>query len=674
MITARILRALALGALIATPVFPCGGPEHYDVSAPLVRPERHLEAISVDYDDLDWRRRSELRFLAPFLEGGKTKGAALWQLAYRDQPPPHDVAFDSSATFGVERVVDRFEHAITSRGADEMVASSKALVDTLLDTPAIVAAEFQPVAKRAVALLEAAAVATPTDLATFRSLFAADGATPADLAALPPWGRDWLETRALPRQQLAEWGRTHPRSARAPSAMWVAVGEAMRRGIPDGWATTMRDSVPSARWRELAAVHADWLARYPTHAMAQWVRLSRARLAYFQGDTTTAWDILLDLYARAPTRAVAEMRYLLQQSFSPPSLDDRRIDDELRAALLSEVAVTPSQWSNYWRRADAAGAGAWRRLTKERLLWQAAGGLSVSYDGTGLDSVPRTPLPSAFPMTPAALSPMAEAFRLLAMLRAGRDREAISQVGTLGSDSLVAPLKAHLLLAAHRWTDAIATPSLSTDSKEYLLRVVAPDSVLFAVRKGGEPKIGVLAVRAQAMRLVGRGDWRGGANLLLPSEGARRDAWLANAVRAADTTLAGTLAYARWMRQRHGALLGAPDKVWYRSVSWRLAELKGGPGYRAQFDARLPWRASDEEAGIVADLTASYEMYHAVRAYARVLERMSPTDTRRRSVVNEANAAYNWLASWDNNNSSVFRDELEREGIGGIIRRAGRRR
>ncbi|MEO7966569.1 MAG: hypothetical protein ABIT38_21935 [Gemmatimonadaceae bacterium] len=123
-----------------------------------------------------------------------------------------------------------------------------------------------------------------------------------------------------------------------------------------------------------------------------------------------------------------------------------------------------------------------------------------------------------------------------------------------------------------------------------------------------------------------------------------------------------------------GSAAGRAGQGWVPVLSWRRGELKDRAGTLRTFDPRLPWTEAEESAAIVQQVSTTYEMFHAVRAYAKVLQRLARGDARRIAVVAEANAGYNWLVSWDNNNSSLFSEELERQGIGGIIRRAGRRR
>jgi hypothetical protein len=82
--------------------------------------------------------------------------------------------------------------------------------------------------------------------------------------------------------------RTLPTSPHGASVDFERIKRAMRERLPNGWANEFRDSVPATTWTDLAALHARWLAAHEGHALAPWVRFSRARLAYFQGDTAGA--------------------------------------------------------------------------------------------------------------------------------------------------------------------------------------------------------------------------------------------------------------------------------------------------------------------------------------------------------------------------------------------------
>ena len=106
------------------------------------------------------------------------------------------------------------------------------------------------------------------------------------------------------------------------------------------------------------------------------------------------------------------------------------------------------------------------------------------------------------------------------------------------------------------------------------------------------------------------------------------------------------------------------------TVQLRLQALEDST--RAAFNPLLPWSAADERAAIGRHFRDGFEMYLAVRAYADFLARAPRTDLRRRAALREADATYNWLVNWDNNNSSFWSAALEGEGIGRVIRQAGR--
>jgi hypothetical protein len=176
-----------------------------------------------------------------------------------------------------------------------------------------------------------------------------------------------------------------------------------------------------------------------------------------------------------------------------------------------------------------------------------------------------------------------------------------------------------------------------------------------------------------AIRLVARGEWAVGSRLLPKSDSSRVALWVRAQSLSADTTLAARLSYARWLRDQNGRLLFGADKVWYRSINWRLWALDDSTSVR-EFDSALPWTAREERDAISRHFNSDFEMYLALRAYVDWLTRASAGDARRRAVVREADRAYNWLVNWDNNNSQYWQRELERQGIGATIRKSGRPR
>ncbi len=660
-------RTTCLLVALAVPVYPCGGPEFYEIDAPLLTADAHLQAVEV-VDDFDFRPRAELRFLYPFLAAGTPRASAMWSHAYADGAWNRPAKLDTLEALSLDGPVAAFERAGGRGDARELSRTARALVDAALDLPAVVADEYQPSVRRAVEALELLAApggASALTPAVVQRLYSADSLPAPDMSALPALAQEALALRALARDSLPAWGEAHPQSARAGSLQFVALQLAMKRGIPDGWAHDIRDSVPAERWRDFSAMHDAWMRRFPQHPLAPWVTLSRLRVAFLAGDTATAWNTALAMYGAHPPRALDEMRYLLRQSMYPPSLDDARIDDVLRAALLGEVRIDGERWRREWDRAATARAP-WAFATRDRLMWHAA------RDSTNALRLP----PAALRAPAAALTPLGGVLRLVALVRAGRVAEAIAQADSLGrdslaSDSLVAPMRIQLLLAARRWRDALDAPGIDPSARQYLVRVLAPDSVLASLARGGNPALALEARRTTATRLASLGAWGAGAAALGPRESTKATAWRRVQPLAADSTLAGRLAFARYMRVQNGKLFWGNDKVWYRSLNWRLRSV--GDTVVRGFNPILPWSADDETRAIGRHFRDGFEMYHAIKGYADFLARAPRSDARRAAALREANLTYNWLVNWDNNNSPFWADALEAEGIGRTIRQAGRR-
>ncbi len=666
--------ALLLVAL-AAPLYPCGGPESYPIDAPLVRADAFLQALET-VDDFDFRLRPELRFLHPFVAQGGHDASAIWMHSYSDASWNLAMGVDTTARFAfdsLERALDRILPT-GNRESTEIVA--RRLISGALDVPATVSDEVQPSVRRAVEALEILAVPTnpaaPVTLsATIARRLYGDSVV-KDVASLPQWAREVVEIRGLPRDSMPAWADRHPDSPRLGSLRFVELQLAMRRGIPDGWARETRDSVPPERWRQLGALHDSWMQRFPTHPLAPWVQLSRLRLAYFAGDSAKAWDVALDTYGTHRWRALDEMRFLLRQPMYPPSLDDPRIDDTLRAALLGEIPLDASRWQREWSRAQRADAP-WATAVRERLMWRAARDTSNATDGR-----------SRIVAEPGvALSPLANALRLVALVRGGNVPVALRVADSLelsgGAarpaepveiDSIVAPIRVQLLLAERRWQDALNSPRMVPEARQYLVRVMAPDSVLEALVRAGDRLLSREARRTRALRRAAAGDWAVASAMLPPGDSMQARRWRATQRLAADTSLAGRLAFARHMRTNNGRLFWGNDKVWYRSLNWRQRAI--GDSTYDGFTPILPWRAEDEVRAIGRHFHETFEMYFAVKAYADFLARLPKGDSRRAAAVREADQAYNWLLNWDNYNATYWARQLEAEGIGATIRRAGR--
>jgi hypothetical protein len=259
----------------------------------------------------------------------------------------------------------------------------------------------------------------------------------------------------------------------------------------------------------------------------------------------------------------------------------------------------------------------------------------------------------------------------VALARGGRRDAALQQLESLDGDSVVAPLRAQLLLGTGRWADGIRTPAIPFASRQYLLRVMAPDSVVASLSVNADRSLADEARLVRAVRLAAAGKWTPAIAALPAGQTRRASLWRTAATLSADTTARGQLAWARWLRPRNGTQFFGNDKAWYRSLNWRLNAIAStDPQYG--FNSQLPWTADDEQRAIGRHLRASYELYPALRTYVTWLARPGTSPAERRRIAREADGAYRWLVDWDANNSTFWKTALEAEGIGRAIRVAAR--
>ena len=198
----------------------------------------------------------------------------------------------------------------------------------VLDLPAGLASPYAQALRTAVEVVDVAPSLTPRDRLAAARYFSGDSAAREALAAagaLPQVLRAALDIRRLRRSDASAYADAHPSSPRLASVRFVALQEAMRVGIPDGWAGSIRDSVPPARWDELERLHADWLRRFADHPFAGLRAAVASASACTSGRGARAWDALLAMYPRHRQRVLGEMRYLVQQGVVPESINDPRI-------------------------------------------------------------------------------------------------------------------------------------------------------------------------------------------------------------------------------------------------------------------------------------------------------------------------------------------------------------
>jgi hypothetical protein len=633
------------------------------VDLPLVPVEEYLSRTLYD-DDYEVELRPELRLMEPIHRAMPDSVAQVYGFLYEGDGTPVDPVFDTTGARRAREMEAPMLRAIERGAYADAVVEARRVVSGVLDVPAALAGAYGDALRDAVEMVDVAPRLAAGDRGVATRYFRGDSARDVLRASgsLPPVLREALEVRRLTRAAAASYAEQHPQSARLGSLTFVALQEAMRAGIPDGWAGSM-DSVPAARWSELDRLHNEWLRAYPTHPMADYVRLSRVRLAFFRGDRAGAWNELLDLYPRHRERVLGEMAYLMRKSTYPPSLDDPRIDWPLRAALVRDVRLTPNGWTAYWRASEAHITEPWAIPLQERLLWQS---IELARGGS---------LPEAFPRTPRAPSALWAKLRLIALLQAGDIEAAFAQAdSTADSVTDVGAIRARLHLLRREWARAIA--AADKHAAQYLLRVVAPMPVVDSLAAASRSPFATEARLTIAGRRALAGDWVGARRAAAGTGTARVRLWASTAKLAADTSRAGALAFARLMRDRRGELFFGESTYWLRGLNWRRYALTpdtvgGRVRPPPRFDVRLPWTPDEELAKISAHIRSSTELYYSLRAYARWLDGASATTPGLAAVVREADQVYNRLVNWDENNSRFWSDELASSPEARSIRRAG---
>jgi hypothetical protein len=659
------LTAVAL-ALVAMPAFPCGGPGADIVDRPLVPVHDYLRRTLYD-DEYESQLRPELRFLEPFRRAMPDSVGALLAFAYegdgyrpaadRDTLPRH---YERERLGAMARLIEQGDYA----GAE---ATARRVVSDVLDMPAGLASPYAQALRTAVELVELARSLTPGDRVTAARYFSGDSTTRESLAAagaLPRVLGAALDIRRLRRSEASVYADAHASSPRLASLRFVALQEAMRAGIPDGWASSTRDSVPPMRWDELERLHADWLRRFPNHPLADYVRLSRVRLLYFKGDDTRAWEELLAMYPRHRERVLGEMRYLVRQGALPESIEGPRFDWPLRAALIPEVRLAPEQWDAYWQATESHAGEPWAIVMQERLLWRA----------TKLAESTRS-LPSRFPQRPAAPTPLWAKLRLLALLEAGNLDGATAQAdSTDDSEDDLGAIRVRLHLLRRDWGKALAAARADDAATAYLVRVLAPQPIVDSLAAAAASPLATDVRLTIAARRAAIGDWTGASRSVAATDPDQARRWARTATLAADTSRSGGLAFARWMRDQHGRLFFGEDTFWLRGLNWRLDALDRDTTDRLEppaFDPRLPWTAAEERTKIDAHLRSTTELYYSLGAYARWLDGATRSTPGLVAVLREADQVYNRLVNWDESNSRFWSAALTRSPEARSIRRAG---
>lgn len=643
----RLLRrGLLLGCALlplSGVAFPCGGGGDYPIYAPLMPPASYLaDALLEDPRSYDPAPPSELLFLYPLVLRYSREVGTAWD---------YGVAEAMVSTMAAER--QKLTEAIAAGDLAGAKTTADSIVQQVLERPATFGDvdTVREALRDAVELLELAPGLKGVPATQVAAKFGALGAP----------------VRGLKREEMAAWADAHPGDPRMPSLRFVALQEAFKREIPDGWREDIRQRMTPEGWQRLERLTDQWLTAWPAHPLADLVRLQRLRISYLSGNNHEAWQQLLAMWPRRLGRLVAEMGFLVRQGQlgGVDSLVSRAdLDPALRTALLGTLTadqVSPARWDSLWHFAAAHPRDGWARNLETRLLAKAA---------QWGDSVP---LPRAFPPLSSnpgdSLTPALRwgTFRALALMRVGRIDDALAQTAAGNMLPSAASIRARLLLGRQEWTRAITVPDLDEYARRYLVWVLAPDSVLTTLAAGRDTAGAHAAQQVRAVRALQRVGW----DAAIPLLGHYDPKWDEARRLSRDTSITGRLAYARYLGTEGAGLFAYQGRMWYRTLTGRMGWVITPTG--AANSTGLPWQPAEESAAIRQHLfDFSWEDF-TLKAYAEYFRRAPAGHRDLRAAVAEADRLYNRVLQLDFGASGLWGDYLPQSPEAAAIREAGRK-
>ncbi len=417
----------------------------------------------------------------------------------------------------------------------------------------------------------------------------------------------------------------------------------LRTDIPNGWRDAIRKQVAAATWTKLGHAVDAWLARYPTHPLADYVRLCKVRLRYFAGDDDGAWSVLFDAYPRLRVRTLAEMRYLLLRGVPPSSARvDALTDPALIAGFADGSTITPARFTRWWKLAAAHPRRPASTNLQERLLWWAAHTATPGH------------LPRGFPRRPRDPSPLWGKLRAAALIAAADWPGARAELAHLPDDPERSWLAAHYFVARSRPDLAAAVPKLAPDTRQYLVRVLVDSTALARLARGSS----ALARDARfesGVRLAAAGKWHAAAAMIQRDDPVQAKLWRQAEALAASHDADAPLGLARFLGEHRETLFYGADPDMYRAIS-------------ARYD---PKRNAGESAFIEIALARSTPRWLALEAYTRWLEQ-NPRHAQARDVLVEADDTYNRLTNWAGGNYLFWGLYAPHSTLAARLRKAGR--
>jgi len=662
---------LALGG-IPRSASACGGPAYYPFGITLSPIDAMADGFITPSDELgDGFTVDAFLFLYPFHvdPAHQAQTEDLWNLSYSNN---RSYQGDESQPSLSKTNLEGFEAALHAGNLDQAEAEARRTVDAILDMPVAQANDNQQDFARALEFLEVRPFLKGTPTERLERFFilpeGSAGTWPPDpkgiweTLSLPVALQQALIVRRADRKHYGDLAKQFPQSPRAGTLGFVALQEKFAQEIPNGWGEDIRKAVKPETWQGLQAAADQWLKQFPKHPLADLAKLAQLRAYYFQEDKDHAWNLLLDLYPRRLPRVLGEMRFLVKQSLLPSDLKNPKIDPLLRSAFLGVVTPGSGEWTQDWNLATQNLPAPWAINMQERLLRQAIA-----------DKASGKTLPSGFPATPANPTPLWGQLRLLALMKAERLDDALAQAKTMPSSDPNDLIKARLYLARHELITALSLPKLAEESKDYLVRVLSDATTLQKICKEGDKAWRHEACLTLATREAGQGHWDQGATWLQDNDGARAALFRDAAKLSADSSPAGTLAWARFLRSKQGKVFFPSDTLWYRSLNYRLDNIKSSAAESApSASSALPWSPTEESRAIQDYLTDGTELFYALKAYAAWLKQAKPKDPEAAKVLQEADKTYNALVNRDNYNSQFWQEFLDKSEWAQTIRSAGK--
>jgi hypothetical protein len=636
---------------VATVAYPCGGSQVDFVDGPLVSPQMFAERALMPMVDYDVRSRDEMRFLPGLLRADSARMVALV-----NRPPWQEGWPDTSQRPVVPEPDERpLERALAAGALEDAVRLSHAIVERVMALPSSDDSARTVALRTAVETIELAPMLAAVPVAERAARF-------TQLAA--PF-------RGVSRDSLPPRVSAAGAAARRASLDYAALQQAIRTRIPDGDRDAIGKAMERQAWDSLHAMQRAWLQHHAAHPYAGLVQFLRVRLFFLASQADSAWHSAIALYPSYPVRAAGEMVYLLRTGVPVPAglIVDPAVPVELRVSLVGNVRPTAAEWDTLMRLSQREPRAPWAENLQERLLGMLAS-----------DTAAVRVLPSAFPAWRPSASLLWRRLFAICQLRAGQPDRALPFARSFtfdARDSLesaeAATLATRIHLQRGDWLSALQVRGVDDWTKRYLLRVLAPDTVVTQLVRSRDRVLGRDARLILANRAATAGRWADAAAMVQPIDVPRAVRYTRIGTLSADTTgNAGLLRFARALGAANGALFFESRRYFFRGMvarEWSLSPDRDDP-----WD--LPWSRDDERRKLYRYFRQSAERFVALRAYASLLRRPGLSAAERQTAVREANAVYRGLLATDPSRvgDGYWGDSLPRMPEAAVIRAAGRQR